>query len=527
MFKRPMAIACLFSLAVLILSGCEEPAPPPKKETPPEVTFDPKQAQETARDRIVAADVETQPLSQGLNYLRVIATTEISDTPPAPFLDAISSKKTHGVLVMAHIQNGPDLSLPPVPLFLFEKDSSGWTRSFTANGPLSPFFVARRAPLDVSFEIVLLQEKLDGLAEDAQGIIDVFAQPNALYSVARAHSLSTQADGFAQRIGLVEEAALKEVATLSISYLENYASQVNFLDKNDQAIFNTMLSAQGKISMLPLRHNVPLDYSQLLSHPIAGLSPRTALNDLESGFWSVPPEALRASCKAIRGALQERLGLSRRDSAMVLWRMIQPHALFATETDYVSQCSGTDMKALLAEMGLSLPSVETTRSSGTKVKKMNKTLSQLARLIRNAKDSDQTKVADMMAEHVVVRDEARLLFSTQPDQLIASANDVVAPTLPPEEAAQFLMMLPLEAYGCYGRGNGQRGDHRTTLTQLENDPNLWQLDFAFDENDKISGIRLDKPTQLDFCRAIGDRTGANRCYFSGKDFPGLSADRCR
>lgn len=527
MIKRPVAMACLFSLAVLILSACEEPAPPPKKETPPEVTFNPKEAQENARNQIVAADVETQPLSQNLNYLRIIATTKISDTPPTPFLEAVSSAKTHGILVMAHIQNGKDLTLPPVPLFLFEKDGTSWTRSFTANGPLSPFFVVRRAPLEVSFEIILLQEKLDGLAEDAQTLIDVFDQPNALYSTARAHSLSTQADSFAQRIGLVEEAALKDVANLSISYLENYASHVSFLDKDGQAIFNTTLSAQGKISMLPLRHNIPLDYSQLLNHPISGLSPRAALDDLESGFWSVPPEALHASCNAIKGALQERLGLSRQDSAMVLWRMIQPHALFASQTDYVNQCTGADMQKLLGEMGLTLPPMKTPRSSAAKIKTMNRTLSQLARLIRNAKDSDQTKIADMMAEHVVVRDEARLLFSTQPDQLVTSTNDVIAPTLPAKETAQFLMMLPLEAYGCYGRGNGQRGDHRTTLTQLENDPNLWQLDFAFDENNKVNGIRLDKPTQLDFCRAIGDRTGANRCYFSGKDFPGLSAARCR
>ncbi|SCA57776.1 exported hypothetical protein [Candidatus Terasakiella magnetica] len=525
MRKKLKTLALISGIFLLPLTACKEPEIEQAK-LPVKEVFQPEKAQQLAIKRIASIDVNSAPIATNSDYLRIMATPDLQPKSPDAFLSGLTSDKTQSVVLLAHIGNGEALKLPPVPLFIFDKQDDKWKNIFQASGNLTPYFVAQRAALTVDIEIVLLKDKLTGLSKDAHELIQSYANSLPLYSKEQAHQISTLADAFAQRIALVEEASLKEVAHSTISYLENFATALNFIAPMGDIALSTLLSVEGKISVLPLHHNKPPLYDELLNYKVSNLSPREALSDLESVFWSVPVEALRSSCRAIQGALQERLGLSLRDSTLVLWRMMQAHALFAKETDYITQCSGIDSAARLEEAGFSLPSPKQGRTSRTKTKTMNKALSSIASLVKNQKDSGYTRLAKMMTDKLVVRDEARLLFPAQSGQLINATNDVVAPSLSNTDAAEYLMMLPIKSYGCYSRGRGQSGDHRTTLVQLENDPNLWQLDFAFDQSDKINAIQLRKPSQVDFCRAVGGRTSSNRCAFSGKSFPGLSSDRC-
>ncbi|WP_419799057.1 MAG: hypothetical protein ACNI26_05165 [Terasakiella sp.] len=525
MDKKLITTVCLIGVAILSLAGCKEEA---KKKTPPppEVVFDLQKAQKIAQERILSADVEAAPLPVQTDYLRIVAQADTTPAQPDRFLKPITSDKTQTVIILATLHNGPDLTMPDVPLYIFEKKQTSWQQTFAAQGPITPYFVEQRAPLDATLEIVLLKDKLKDLAQDAQKQLDSYLSQHTVYSKEQAHVLSALPDAFAQRIALVEEASLKALTKTDISYLENYASAFSFMSKAGEVTFTTTLAIEGKESLLSQHENQLPSYNDLMTYAIAGQTARQALGDLENSFWSVPGDALRPSCDAINGALQERLGLSLKDSAIVLWGMMQSHALFATDIDYNTQCSGEDINTLLTNMGRTLPQIQSTRPSSQTLTQMNRSLSHVARLVKNTKDSALDQIADMMTDKVLVRDEARLLFSTEPDQLVSNTQDVIAPALDKANAAEYLMMLPVQAYGCYSQGQGQRGYHRATLAQLENDPNLWQIDFAFDDQNKINGIQLKKPSQLDFCRAIGKRTGANRCRFSGKDFPGLSADRC-
>ncbi|MDV7338939.1 hypothetical protein RYZ26_05010 [Terasakiella sp. A23] len=520
-----IATALVCGLLMTTLNACKE-EPKPKVQEPVKILFNPTTAYDKITKRIAAIDIDASPLTSNTDYINLIANHETAGSSVTGFISDIASDDTKSVVVLAHVQNGDNLKFPPIPLFIFEKEAADWKTTFQAKGPLTPYFVARRAPLSVNMEMVLLKEIMDDLATDAGKLIQSYHTKHALYSNERADAIAALADDFSQRIALVEEANLKDIAQFNISYLESFGSAINLLGKTGETNLTSILSVEGKTSVLPLHHNVPDAYNDLLTFKIGDQSARMALGDLESGFWSVPSEALASTCQAIQGALQERLGLSARDSAMVLWRMLQPHALFAQNVDYIAQCTGEDIAALLTEAGFSLPAAKTGRAGRTAQNAMNKTLSKIATLLKNTKDSNQQRMTTLMDSTVVVRDQARLLFSANPDQLIDSTEDVVAPTLSGEEAAEYMMMLPVQAYGCYSRGQGQVGNHRATLLKMENDPTLWLLNLAFNEENKIAGIQLKGASQRDFCRAIGGRKGNNRCAFSGKRFPGLQPDRC-
>jgi hypothetical protein len=518
----PTALLLLFLLVPL--SACKEEVK--KAPEPVKVVFNPQSARDKINKRITTGDVDATETAAPSDYIKLIAISEDHKPDPSGFLSAIPSDDTRAIVLLAHISNGPELQLPTVPLVIFEKSATKWKTVFQARGSLTPLFVAKRAPLTISLEMVLLKDTLKDLPEDAQKIIQAFNIPKTIYSTERATEISTLSDDFAQRIALVEEATLKDIATFDISYLQSYASAIKLLQATGEVALTSILSIDGQKSVLPLHHNMPPAYNDLLSYKLGKMSPRMALGDLESVFWSVPSDALLASCQAVQGALKERLGLSQRDRAIILWRMMQPHAIYAEDINYVTQCSGDNMAAMLRESGFQVPTKETPRPSNSTTNAMNKSLSTIATLIKNTKQDNQTRISTLMDKTVLVRDEARLLFSAQPDQLITTLHDVIAPTMANEEASEYLMMLPIKTYGCYSQGNGQIGNHRATLIDMENDPNLWQLDFSFNKENKINAIQLKHPTQLDFCRAIGGRKGNNKCAFSGKNFPGLSADRC-
>jgi|GEM_PF-1991833 len=516
----------LFAIFILSLNGCNEETAPKKVQKEVVPVFDAKIAKDKAIKRIASVDIEATPIPSASDYIRLVVQNADTPTSPKNFLSGITSDKSKTVVVLAHIENGADLKLPAVPLFIFEKQGKNWSTSFQAEGTLSPLFVAQRAALSVSVEMVLLTDQLEGLNKDARELIHAYANTLPLYSKDRAHEISTLADGFARRIALVEEVALKDVANFTISYLENFGNALNLLSATGEVALTSILSVTGQKTVLPLHHEKPPLYSTLLTHKIGTQSARDALGDLEAGFWSVPVDVLHPSCQAVRGALIERLGLSARDSALILWRMMQPHALFGEGIDYTAQCTGEDVSALLTEMGFTVPQSKRLRPSKKTQNAMNKTLSTIATLIKNNQASSEKRMVGLMAENVLVRDQARLLFSDDLDQTIETTEDVIAPTASKEFAAEYLMTLPIRGYGCYSKGKGQIGNHRATLITFENDPSLWMLDFAFNEQNKINGLHLHGVSQKEYCQAIGARKGTNRCTFSGKKFPGLSPAKC-
>ncbi|WP_417793427.1 hypothetical protein [Terasakiella pusilla] len=527
MMRRNLIItALMLGTVALGLTACKKEPEPPKVQAPVKIEFNAKTALPKLEKRISTQNIDASPLSRDADYIQLSSHFETASQDITPLLGDIVSDDTVSVIFMAHVKNGDDLKFPPVPLFIFDRKEKSWATSYQAKGTLTPLFVERRAPFTLSLEMILLKDKLDGLTKDAEAIVQAYSQKHALYSATRLGELSKRADDFSQRIALVEEASLKDVATFNISYLENFGTSLDLKGKTGETVIQSILSVSGQNSVLPLHHNEPPSYSALLTHKIGDQSARLALGDLENGFWRVPAEALHPTCKAIQGALSERLGLSRKDGAIVLWRMMQPHALFADEIDYRAQCSGEDLAVLLTEAGFTLPPAQAVRPSNATEKAMNRTLSKIATLLKNTKDQNLAQIVELMKDQVVVRDQARLLFSNAPDQLIDSQEELIAPSMDREEAAEYLMMLPVKAYGCYSRGQGQVGSHRATLLTLENDPNLWYLNMGFDEENKVSGFQLRRADQLDFCRAIGGRTGANRCTFSGTSFPGLEHERC-
>jgi hypothetical protein len=525
LFKR-LGIIFLFATFIVSLNGCNEEKAAKKAPVKVAPVFDPLIAKDKASKRIASVDVDAPSLPSGSDYIRLVIAPNADHKTPTRFLSDITSEDSKSVVILAHIENGEGLKLPSVPLFIFEKQAASWSTIFQAEGTLSPLFVAQRAALSASIEIVLLKDHLEGLDKDARELVEAYANRLPLYSKDGAHEISQLADGFASRIALVEEATLKNVANFTISYLENFGIALNLLSASGEVSLTSTLSVTGQTTVLPLEQDKPPQYNALLTHKIGTQSARSALGDLETSFWSVPSDVLHPSCQAIRGALVERLGLSNRDSALVLWRMIQPHALFADGVDYNAQCSGEDVAVLLNEMGLALPQIKSSRASTKEYNAMNKTLSTIASLIKNTKASNEEKLADLMTQNVLVRDQARLLYSDEPNQTIESTTDVIAPTLSKEKAAQYLMSLPIKSYGCYSNGQGQVGNHRATLLTIENDPNLWMMNFAFDDKNKINGLFLGTVDQKDYCRAIGDRLTTNKCVFSGKNFPGLTSAKC-
>ena len=92
-----------------------------------------------------------------------------------------------------------------------------------------------------------------------------------------------------------------------------------------------------------------------------------------------------------------------------------------------------------------------------------------------------------------------------------------------------LFSLPVSHFGCFSRGEGLKGRHRTTLAQFGASSDLWQLDFAFNKHGKITGVTLDEVDNEVICRAIGNRrTGSNACYFArrAKQFPAIARAKC-
>jgi len=511
----------------MFLNGCGEEQAPKKivKEAPPPV-FDLSIAHDKAIKRLISIDMEAAPLPSGSDYIRLVVENDFAHANPKTFLSGLTSHLSQTAVVIAHIQNGETLRLPPVPIFIFEKQGNNWITSFQASGALSPLFVAQRDALSLSIEIVLLNAKLDGLSKDAEELIQTYTNTLPLYSKEHAHEISTLSDGFSNRIALVEEASLKEVAQFDVSYIESYANALNLLSQTGEIELTSVFSVTGQASVLPLHQGKPPLYDALLTHKIGTQSPRNALGDLEAGFWSVPIDVLHPTCQAVQGALIERLGLSTQDSAIILWRMMQPHAMFAQNIDYSAQCSGEDIAALLADINLALPQKKQGRPSSKTQNSMNKTLNNIASLIKNTHSKNEKKMTSLMAENVLIRDQARLLFSDESNKVVETTKDVIAPTASKEFAAQYLMTLPIRAYGCYSKGKGQTENHRASLVTFENDPALWMLDFAFNDKNKINGLHLRTVTQKDFCRAIGARKGENRCTFSGKEFAGLSPAKC-
>jgi len=96
-------------------------------------------------------------------------------------------------------------------------------------------------------------------------------------------------------------------------------------------------------------------------------------------------------------------------------------------------------------------------------------------------------------------------------------------------AIEQLFALPVSHFGCFSRGHGIKGRHRTTLAQFGSSSELWELEFAFNAKGKIAGVTLDEADTETICRAIGERkTGNNACYFARRanQFPIVAQAKC-
>lgn len=522
-FKQ-LVISAAFMIGAVFLSACEQEQA--KQTPPPKPAYDSAQALQRLADQVKTSQTETAPLPADSDYIQVQVHSQKPKSLQADFLKHIASPDSQVVVLLGHLKNGETLKLPTVPFAIYEKNDEGWQTVFLANGPITPLFVAQRAPLSVSLELVLLKDKLEGLDDDGNTLIGSYVTDQALLSKERTHDVSARADAFLQRMALVEERSFKDFDELSISYLESLGAQIDIAHVHQNQEQTLTLSVKGRQSELPLSTNRTLSYSDIMNYQIAQVTIREALDDLERLFWSTPKEGLRAGCQAISGALQERLGLSEKDSALILWHMVQPHTIFARGVDYALDCTGEDLSVQLSELGYALPVQKPQRAKSSDTQKQNRVLTSIATQLKSFTDKSYNRIEGFMDETVFVRDETRFLMAFDDKQLVQSPTDVVAPMLSKASTTEFISMLPVQSFGCYMRGQGQSGNQRATLVQLENDPSLWILNFAFNEKNKIKGIQFQSASQRDFCRAIGGRKGANRCVFSDKNFPGLQADRC-
>ncbi len=495
--RRLLQMVLVCGLPLLGLVACKEPAPAPKQveEKPP---YNPEKAHKLAVQRIAALDVASPPLTKNSDYIQIHAAPGPQPRSAEAFLSGITSDQTKTAIILARFNAGEGISLPARPLFIFEKKQERWTNRFQADGPLTSYFVTQHAPLSVSLDMVLLQDLLP--------------------------DLDVAAHDFAQRISAIKEVSFQDIAHAPITYLNAQGTVLNLIGATGEMALSLHINVKGKTSLFPFPPSKPVRYSEILNFQIKDQTPRSVLGDLEARFWNLPLHELAPNCRAIQKTLQERLGVSPRDSALVLFHMMQSHTLFAENLDYRKECAPDATTALFENMGLELPTKETSDSISTNA--MNSTLSTIVRLFKNTKDETAAKFTNLMHGPVTIHDEARLLFTEDPNLLVEGTSHIVGPSLSSEQAADFLMMLPVQSYGCYSRGSGQLGNYRAALLTLENDPDLWQINFSFYKSGIINGIQLHKPSQLEYCRAVGGRTGQNRCKFTQQTYPGLSADRC-
>lgn len=524
-FTQNRLSAVLLVLASLTLLGACQKEEAKAPVAPPKPVFDMVKAEQAAKARFKIEEAPSDDLAFEPDYLQIATMAHQDQASLQGALDGLVDPDAAQIVLLLHPQYGPDFPLPSVPLIIFEKVNGQWQTAFQAEGAMTPVFVARRAPLSLSLELVSLASRLENLPQDAQGLLETYSKTPPLLSKERGSQIAAQADSFLQRISLVQLHSSKNLLRFDLPFLENRTASLVLTTPQGAEVLSNSFHIVPFESLLSLNQGTPPAYAELRRQNIGGTTIRAALGDLEAGFWTVPNEARLASCQAIFGALNERMGLSRKDSARVLWRLIQTHAVFADDVDYEIHCTGSDIAFLMTNSALALPPTDSSRPSSTKRLVLNRTMSEMARLMKTANPASESKLVQMMADHVQIRDGARFFFANE-NQLITAPLEVVAPAATAQQAASYLMTLPMEAYGCYASGAGQLKNHRATLIEIENDRNLWLLNLAFDENDKISGLHFHPATQLQYCRAINGRAEGNPCIFEKKTFENVSTDRC-
>jgi hypothetical protein len=250
--------------------------------------------------------------------------------------------------------------------------------------------------------------------------------------------------------------------------------------------------------------------------------------DLQVNFWLNEGEGFVDTCRDLSTSLLKQAGLSLMDTSLVLWSLIHRHAWFAKDIDYQTDCLDEAQTAALKELRLALPNKKNARQSTPRNATMNKILATLVKVLRND-DPESTKVnlSAMIAEKTTLLDRAGVwlygeqVLQNDAGRIIESANQ--------QAAIDQLFALPVSHFGCFSRGDGLKGRHRTTLAQFGASTDLWELEFAFNAKGKIAGITLDEADNETICRAIGDRrSGENACYFAkrAKSFPIIAKAKC-
>ncbi len=256
------------------------------------------------------------------------------------------------------------------------------------------------------------------------------------------------------------------------------------------------------------------------------LGPKT--EELHVSFWLNEGEGFVDTCRDLSSAMAEVAGLGVTDTSLILWTLIHRHAWFAKNIDYQTDCLNEAQSSALNNLGLELPTKANTRQSTPKTAKMNSSLATLVNMLRRG-DAEiaKAKLGSLIAEKSSLLDRAGFwLFGENVKQ---NASGRILESADQAATMEQLLTLPVSHFGCFSRGDGLKGRHRTTLAQFDSSTELWELEFAFNAKGKIAGVTLNEADNETICRAIGDRrSGKNACYFArrSKQFPMIARAKC-
>lgn len=424
--------------------------------------------------------------------------------------------------------------MPATPILIFKSSGLKDTKFdllYSANGRVLPFQRTRSGGLaDIALDIYYLDEKLTA-AETAQLLITTKRLAN---------SPLFWADN-QRKLFDAERSNLSALLKNRRAKFYNNLMQLHIGPERD-SVFGRQISlksnpsnSSAKIKLTPIlkpagfvtnvSNNVMVQTSQITRF-LQNLGPKN--ENLQVDFWLNEGEGFVDTCRNLSDALKNDIGLSNVDTSVILWTLIHRHAWFAKDIDYQTDCLNEVQSAALQKLGLALPTEKNSRQSSPSSATMNKMVASLVNVLRrDDPETSKINLAAMIAARSTLLDRAGIwlygdkIRQNDSGRILESANQ--------EAVIEQLFTLPVSHFGCFSRGDGLKGRHRTTLAQFGASPELWELKFAFNDKGKIAGITLDEADNETICRAVGGRRSKNStCYFARRQsqFPMIAKAKC-
>jgi len=440
--------------------------------------------------------------------------------------------KPVSLIVVTGQKVGVQNTSPPTPILILKStnpNNSEFDQLYSANGRVLPYVkTSSGGAADIALDIHYLDQKIS--EQDIQFILDTtkrWSEGSSLWST----NLAAKTAGNTRKmVALFKNHRAKfydNLMQLHIGPEQDKLFGRNIALKSDPTsnivLEPVLRSAQFANQTSDSSITVKTGEINLF---LQSLGPKS--EQLQVNFWLNEGEGFVDTCRDLSSALANDAGLSVTDTALLMWTLIHRHAWFAKDIDYQTDCLNEAQSAALNKLGLELPTKANTRQSTPKNSMMNKILAQAVNMLRRGDtEAARAKMSSLIAKKSSLLDRAGFwLFG---DNVMQNESGRILESTDPATATEQLLTLPVSHFGCFSRGDGLKGRHRTTLAQLDSSNELWELEFAFNAQGKIAGVTLNEADNETICRAIGNRRSAeNSCYFTrrAKHFPMVAKANC-